>query len=132
MLTDDGVRALAGYALDVGAHTITHPILTRISRLDASREMVDSKAALQALTGREVPLFAYPNGVPGRDFTAEHVAEVRAAGFEAAVTTAVGAATPMTDPLQLPRFTPWKWAPVQFDLMMMRNLVAARPAVTSE
>jgi len=129
MLTGDGVRALAGYGLDVGAHTITHPIFTRIPRLEASREIVDGKAALQALTGREVPLFAYPNGVPGRDFTAEHVAEVRAAGFEAAVTTAIGAATPATDPFQLPRFTPWKWQPLQFDLMMMRNLVAARPAV---
>ena len=63
-----------------------------------AREIVDGKAALQALTGREVPLFAYPNGGPGRDFTAEHVAEMRAAGFEAAVTTAIGAATSATDP----------------------------------
>ncbi len=67
-------------------------------------------------------LFAYPNGRPQQDYTAEHVAMVRDAGFAAAVSTARGAADRTTDPFQLPRFTPWRREPLGFDLLLARNL----------
>jgi hypothetical protein len=47
---------------------------------------------------------------------------VRDAGFAAAVTTAWGAASGLSDVLQLPRFTPWTRRPLKFDLLMLRNL----------
>jgi peptidoglycan/xylan/chitin deacetylase (PgdA/CDA1 family) len=123
MLTRASVPKLHRAGLDVGAHTVTHPILAAIDRDAARREIEDSKRDLEALTGSEVTLFAYPNGKPDRDYGPEHVELVRDAGFEAAVTTGWGAANRACDPWQLPRFTPWSRRPLKFDLLMMRNVM---------
>jgi peptidoglycan/xylan/chitin deacetylase (PgdA/CDA1 family) len=123
MLTRKAVPQLRHAGLDVGAHTVTHPILAAVDRDAARREIEDSKRDLEVLTGSEVALFAYPNGKPGRDYAAQHVQLVRDAGFEAAVTTGWGAANRACDPWQLPRFTPWSRRPLKFDLLMMRNVM---------
>lgn len=122
MLRRDSVRSLLDFGLDVGAHTVTHPILTTTSAADAWHEIHESKADLEQLTGRPVELFAYPNGTPGTDYSSEHVRMVRELGFIAAVTTAPGVASRASDPMQLPRFTPWTRQPLKFDLLMLRNL----------
>jgi peptidoglycan/xylan/chitin deacetylase (PgdA/CDA1 family) len=122
MLTRESLRGLEWYGIDVGAHTVTHPILARVSTDEAWREICTGKRELEELTGRPVTLFAYPNGKPGRDYADEHVRIVREAGFAAAVTTAWGAAGSASDPFQLPRFTPWTRTPWKFDLLMLRNL----------
>jgi peptidoglycan/xylan/chitin deacetylase (PgdA/CDA1 family) len=122
MMTSDMVKSLESSAIEIGAHTVTHPILARIPSPDAWREIVDSKHSLEALLGHAVALFAYPNGRPGQDFCAEHIRMAKKAGFTAAVSTAWGAASRASDPFQLPRFTPWTRKPLKFDLLMMRNL----------
>jgi peptidoglycan/xylan/chitin deacetylase (PgdA/CDA1 family) len=122
MLSRDALRLLVDAGLDVGAHTITHPILARTPTDQAWQEIVDGKRDLERLLGRPVTLFAYPNGTPLRDYGAEHVRMVREAGFHAAVSTAWGAASRGSDMLQLPRFTPWTREPMKFDILMLRNL----------
>ncbi len=107
MMTRAQVRALTEAGMTVGAHTHTHPILTRLPIKEAEGEIAQSRETLEAITGAGVTLFAYPNGVPGRDYSVEHVALLRRLGFRAAVTTSTGVARPGNDPLQLPRFTPW-------------------------
>jgi peptidoglycan/xylan/chitin deacetylase (PgdA/CDA1 family) len=107
MMTGLQVRELRRQGVEIGAHTHTHPILNSIDDDAARREIDDGRARLEALLGEPVDLFAYPNGVPGKDFSARHVDMVRAAGFSAAVTTASGAARTGGDPFLLPRFTPW-------------------------
>ena len=125
-MTRDQIVALANSSLDVGAHTVMHPILANISAAEASREIRQSKLDLEQLTQRPVPLFAYPNGCPAIDYTGEHVRMVRDAGFLAAATTAAGAASRKSDRLQLPRFTPWTRQPLKFDLLMLRNFLEGR------
>ena len=122
MMSSDGVRALAADRIEIGAHTVNHPILAKMAPRDAWSEIVESKGALEALLGKPVELFAYPNGKPGDDYGAEHVRMVREAGFRAAVSTAWGAASRSSDALQLPRFMPWTREPLKFDLLMLRNL----------
>lgn len=122
MLDRASVRELQGTGLDVGAHTITHPILARLEPAEARREIEQGKLDLESIAGKPVRLFAYPNGKPGEDFCAEHVRMVREAGFAAAFTTAAGSSTFGTDLFQLPRFTPWSRDPMRFDLLMWRNL----------
>ena len=122
MLTRESVRALHSAGFDVGAHTVTHPILARLATDAAWEEIRQSKLELEALTGRSVALFAYPNGKPEADYSPNHVRMVREAGFDAAFTTAAGAANRDSDIRQLPRFTPWVRNPLRFDWLMMRNL----------
>lgn len=107
MMQEVDVRALIQAGMDIGAHTVNHPILSRLPVAEARQEIATSKQTLESITGRPVHLFAYPNGNPGVDYGEAHVAMVREIGFEAAVSTAWGCASMGSDRYQLPRFTPW-------------------------
>jgi peptidoglycan/xylan/chitin deacetylase (PgdA/CDA1 family) len=121
MMSDDNVRTLAKSGMGIGAHTHHHPILAGIPDERAWDEIIESRTRLSELSGREIRLFAYPNGVPGRDFTSRHVVMLRESGFDAAVTTGPGAASRFADPLQLPRFTPWDRSCSRFAARLMIN-----------
>ena len=54
--------------VEIGAHSLTHPILSMESDERAEREMVDSVRFLENLVGAPVRSFAYPNGIPHWDF----------------------------------------------------------------
>jgi peptidoglycan/xylan/chitin deacetylase (PgdA/CDA1 family) len=122
MMSPLQVRRLVELGMDVGAHTVSHPILTRLEPAAARQEIVDSKAHLEELLGRPVSLFAYPNGVPHQDYAAEHVQMVREAGFSAAVSTAWGVASARSDRFQLPRFTPWDRSRLRYGARLLWNL----------
>lgn len=129
MMRSDQVRTLRQAGMQIGAHTASHPILQTLPDAQAQGEITRSKAALESLLQEPVTLFAYPNGKPGTDYSARHVAMVRAAGFAAAVSTAPGAARAPCDLHQLPRFTPWDQSRTRYGLRLLRNLrTATRPA----
>jgi len=113
MMTADEVAAAARAGVDVGAHTVSHPILTKLEGAAAREEIEGSFDWVRRTIGEAPKSFAYPNGRPGRDFDATHVAMVRDAGFELAVTTAWGAATARSESFELPRLglhgaaSPW-------------------------
>jgi peptidoglycan/xylan/chitin deacetylase (PgdA/CDA1 family) len=121
MMSSDQVRALHDAGMTVGAHTVSHPILATLDEAAQFDEIVQGRQRLEQITGAPVALFAYPNGKPGIDYDARSVAAVRCAGFEAAVSTAWGAAHRGTDPFQIPRFTPWSDSPPRFAAHMLRN-----------
>jgi len=127
MMSTDQVRTLHASGMEIGAHTVTHPILARLDPVRASGEIRDSKRRLEAITGMPVTLFAYPNGKPGRDYGREHVGMVKDLGFEAAVSTAWGVANAQSDAFQLPRFTPWDKPPGKFVLRLLHNTFRTRP-----
>ncbi|MBI2381169.1 MAG: polysaccharide deacetylase family protein [Gammaproteobacteria bacterium] len=114
MLDAAGVRALRLSGMAIGGHTHDHPILAKLERDAAHETMARNKAELEAILGEKLKLFAYPNGKPGRDYTEEHVRIAKELGYEAAVSTAVGAAGTGADVFQLPRFLPWDKTPSRF------------------
>jgi len=59
-----------------GAHTVNHPILTRVGPEDARKEVLDSKRHLEKEIGKPIDFFAYPQGGPA-DFDAEIVSMAR-------------------------------------------------------
>lgn len=122
MMRPEQVRSLRRMGMTIGAHTVSHPILTRLSLDDARAEIAGSKQALEQLLDEPVPLFAYPNGMPGRDYAPEHAALVRECGFAGAVSTAWGAASMASDRYQLPRFTPWDHSRWRYGARLIRNL----------
>lgn len=121
MMNERQLRELAALGMEIGAHCVSHPILTRIPADAARREILDSKGRLEDLLGAAVRTFAYPNGRPGLDYAREHVAMVREAGFSTAVSTAWGAAMRDSDPHQIPRVAPWDRHPLKYGLRMLRG-----------
>ncbi len=121
MMTSSQVRAWRAAGMQVGAHTVSHPILARLHDQDALREMSDSRETLQQLLGEPVTMFAYPNGRPGVDYGKQTVALARAAGFAAAVSTAPGVARFGTDTFELPRFSPWDRSRLRYGARMAMN-----------
>ena len=107
MMSSGEVRALRGAGMEVGAHTRSHPILSSIDDALAHLEITLGKAELEAILDEPVDVFAYPNGNPQRDLTSKHVEMVKMAGFRSAATTARGVGLTTTNPLLVPRFTPW-------------------------
>jgi len=122
MMSSQQVREMRQAGMQIGAHTLTHPILARLDAAAARAEIGGSKRFLEALLDEPVTLFAYPNGKPGRDFNDESVAIARELGFETAVTTAWGVAGRTTDRLRLPRFTPWERTRLRFGARMFNTL----------
>jgi len=111
MMTAGQVRKLADVGMEIGAHTITHPILRTLSAEAARDEIDGSRRNLEGIVGRPVRAFAYPNGRPGDDYTERDRDLVESLGFDCALSTRWGAATPASDVFQLPRFTPWDRTP---------------------
>lgn len=122
MMTSDQVRTIAAAGMTIGGHTVTHPILACTDAKTALAEMTEGKCELEAIVGHEVDLFAYPNGKPGADYTAEHVHLAREAGFRAAVTTGWGSAGAGSDLFQIPRFTPWDRSRWRYGLRLATNM----------
>jgi peptidoglycan/xylan/chitin deacetylase (PgdA/CDA1 family) len=107
MLSWDEVGVLQGLGFSVGAHTVSHPILSRLSPEDARREINDSKVAIERALGARPRAFAYPNG-GAEDVNELTVRLVREAGFTCAVTTRRGLNTSSTPLLELRRGGPWE------------------------
>lgn len=129
MLTSNQLIELRNSGMAIGAHTVSHPILALLHHDQALSEISESRDQLESLLGQPVPLFAYPNGKFGTDYNDEHVRMLRSLGFSAALTTTPGAARKTTDPLQLPRFTPWDRTRLRFGLRLVDNFRRYGPAV---
>ena len=123
MMRSDQVTALHRAGMRIGGHTVNHPILKVLDPGAAREEITAGRRRLEELIQAPVTLFAYPNGRPGEDFDATTVDLVRDAGFDAAVTTAWGAARRGTDPLRIPRFTPWDRTRGRFAARLAGNLL---------
>lgn len=124
MMTRAQLQTLSAAGMDIGGHTVNHPILAATDLKSARAEISRGREELAGLLGRNIDLFAYPNGRPGRDYAAEHTKLVRELGFRAAVSTAWGAARCGHDLYQLPRFTPWDKTRLRFVLRLFRNYSA--------
>lgn len=121
MMSPTQVRQMRGAGMQIGAHTVNHPILLGRSEGEARDEIIGSRNTLQSLLDEPVGLFAYPNGKRGVDFGTDTAQLVRQAGFEAAVTTEPGAADAQTDPMQLPRFSPWERDELRYAWRLLQN-----------
>lgn len=129
MMTSAQVRQLHEAGMEIGGHTVNHPILARLEEDEARDEIAVGKKALESMINAPVRLFAYPNGKPDQDYLAQHVRIVRESGFDAAVSTAPGVATKESDLFQLPRFTPWDRTRAGFMLRMAQNMLRAGQTV---
>jgi peptidoglycan/xylan/chitin deacetylase (PgdA/CDA1 family) len=102
MLTWDHVRQMHARGISFGAHTVTHPILSRVSLDQARQEIRQSKQAVETELQTPVELFAFPVGTRV-DFSRDLKTVVQEEGFLGAVTTVFGTNTAATDRFELRR-----------------------------
>lgn len=95
----DRARAIAGGAIEFGAHTQTHPELTTLGRAEVQAEVGGSRRELEATLGVPVRHFAYPFG----DMNEAVRDEVARAGYWSACGVKPGRNRPATDDLNLRR-----------------------------
>jgi peptidoglycan/xylan/chitin deacetylase (PgdA/CDA1 family) len=111
---EEMIRLADGGLIEIGSHTVSHPVLAALPVAAQIDEISGSKARLEQLLGHPVPSFAYPFG--GRShYTDETVAAVREAGFECACSNFPGVVEPGTDYFQLPRFLVRDWDGEEFN-----------------
>ena len=102
-----------GGLVEIGAHGVSHSALSALPIARQWDEVARSKARLEEVIGRPVTSFAYPFG-RRRDYTAETVVLVRAAGYTRACSNFVGTIGRQTDRFQLPRLHVEDWDGNQF------------------
>jgi len=89
--------------IDVGAHTVSHPILSRAPLCEQRREIEDSRRVLEALSGTTIDRFAYPFGQRAH-YSDETIRLLKELGFVLACCNFPGPVGRSTDPYQLPRY----------------------------
>jgi peptidoglycan/xylan/chitin deacetylase (PgdA/CDA1 family) len=106
LLTQNEIREI-GNDFEIGSHTVTHPRLPTIPQRQARREIVDSKAMLEDITGQAIMSFCYPGGA----YTSVHPHLVKDAGYQFARTAiryAFGVDEPYEAPTSLHAFNHWR------------------------
>jgi peptidoglycan/xylan/chitin deacetylase (PgdA/CDA1 family) len=112
--TGEELRALAAVpGIRLGAHTVTHSVMSRQSREALDWEVRASRQRILDLTGTAPSAFAYPYGAP-RDISADAVDAVRAAGYSMACANVADAAWRESDPWRLPRHLVRDWDAATF------------------
>jgi peptidoglycan/xylan/chitin deacetylase (PgdA/CDA1 family) len=122
MMTSKEVKTLYRAGQQIGAHTVSHPILAGLGTDQARQEIEGSKHCLEQMLGERVSLFAYPNGKPDQDYTKASADLVRRAGFDAAFSTQRGSTGQGDDVYQIRRFTPWDSSRWRFGARLAGNL----------
>ncbi|MCF6158760.1 MAG: polysaccharide deacetylase family protein [wastewater metagenome] len=108
------VHALVqGGIIEVGAHTVTHPILSVLSSDNQQDEIRQSKNDIERVLGCSPVSFAYPYGREC-DYTAGTSGIVREAGFHCACSNFFSVVRQDTDYFQLPRIQMKDWSGKEF------------------
>ena len=112
----DELKRLDPRVVTIGSHTLTHPILTSLSREETDAELRESRAVLEAELERRVPDFCYPNGNVDAS-----VVDTARRHYGRAVIAGGGALRGEVDPHRLPRFA----AHPRYSLRLARALASA-------
>ena len=121
-MTPDELRALASTPrVDIGAHSLTHPLLASLTESEQWQEIDGSRRQLEQLVERRVDLFSYPFG--GHEaFDGRTTALVQRSGYRMAVSGTGGLATPDCYPFAVPRNVVGDWEAARFEQTLDRWL----------
>jgi len=102
MLNWEQVREMDKGGVLFGAHTMSHPVVSRLEAAELESELADSKRLLESRLDKPIHDFAYPFGkLQDCDIFAERFLE--GCGYHSAVTTIAGFNTPASSPYRLRR-----------------------------
>ena len=88
--------------MEIGSHTVTHPILSSVTDEESWKELTLSRAQVEEGIGRKVSSFCFPNGMPG-DYRPSQVEQVEQAGYACSLISQFGMVAYASDRFRLPR-----------------------------
>ncbi|NEO95507.1 MAG: polysaccharide deacetylase family protein [Moorea sp. SIO3G5] len=94
-----------GGLIEVGAHTVTHPFLSKLPVASQQDEIQQSKHYLEEILGHPVTSFSYPHG----DYTADTISIIQEAGFTCACCSVVDRVQEDSNSFLLPRVEVQDW-----------------------
>jgi len=100
-LTWDQIIEMQNAGMEIGAHTVHHPFLTKLSLQQAQYEIEQSRLDLVEHLPTPPTVFAYPYN----DHNAEIVSMVQTAGFRGAVVVAKHRGDAIRSAFEIPRIT---------------------------
>jgi peptidoglycan/xylan/chitin deacetylase (PgdA/CDA1 family) len=110
MTPEDLHDLVDGDLITVGAHTVSHPSLPRLTMAEQRAEIGESRQYLETLLGRKIQSLAYPFG----DFDSRSEDVARALGFDYAVSTQPGTVKYVGNIFRLARYDMRNWNGHQF------------------
>jgi peptidoglycan/xylan/chitin deacetylase (PgdA/CDA1 family) len=111
-MASEELLSLANSSLfEIGAHTVTHPMLSKLSLKEQEEEISKGKQELQNLLNRNIESFSYPFG----DFSSDTVKLVKRLEFKQACTVVQRPVSRCTNRFLLPRFNVCNWNGEQFE-----------------
>lgn len=113
------IKLMDNGLIEIGSHTITHPVLSALSPDKQRTEIFQSKRYLEEILGCPVSSFSYPYG--GKWDAGEDTIEVvREAGYRLACANFAAPVTRNSDPYWLPRFLVRDWNGDEFAKRLRR------------
>lgn len=135
-VTWEEMRTMADSGILFGAHTVTHPILSRLDPDTAQTEIVESRKRMETM-GFPVDWFCYPQGGPA-DYASETSTIVREAGFKGSY-IAYQSLHHQEDRLALPRYcisndpVDFEWCLCGAEYLLLRiNQLMGKPETIGE
>jgi len=128
VLSAEELKALSrSRVMAIGSHTVNHPDLLKLEPAQARQELAECKATLEAIIGKEVPLFSFPHG----KHNPQLVQQARELGYRRVFTISPELALARPDEFVTGRtlVDPTDW-PLEFTLKL-RGAYRWLPAVSS-
>ena len=108
-LTDQELKNLSeSNLIEIGGHTISHPILSRLSPEDQEYEILEGRKELEKVIDHPVSLFAYPYG-DQQSYTQQTIEILKENGFKGAVTASNAVVNFSSNLFELHRITIREW-----------------------
>ncbi|WP_296824508.1 polysaccharide deacetylase family protein [uncultured Megasphaera sp.] len=123
-LTWDMVKEMSNDGMEFGSHTISHKPLTSFDRSGVRKELQESKAMIEARTGKVCNFIAFPEG----KFNEMIMEETKNAGYDYGFTVETGRDFPWDDHYDLDR-VPFFEGPVSFKHFRFRLTFSAFSAL---
>lgn len=115
-LSDRHLRMLAmSDIITIGAHTVSHPSLARLSFEEQEKEIISSIKEIERITNRKIDIFSYPFGRWKNDYNEETLQICRTAGIKKAASTNPGVWKKNCNSLQIPRNCVRNWNLFEFE-----------------
>jgi peptidoglycan/xylan/chitin deacetylase (PgdA/CDA1 family) len=98
-LTEQQLKEMSKSVFSIQGHTVTHPYLNKLTEAKQYEELADSKATLEAITGKKVEFLAYPYG----KYNSDSIHALKTLGYKLAFRMSGGFAKLSDKPYELPR-----------------------------